>query len=1256
MDSDCDYLLYSKKEENSEDSKVEYESCLHCSYRIQDTVIRCTEMHNTPAISLDQALTGRMVPYLEVIEASDRSTWTECKLFNESETSVRYVKDGNIISLQGAIHMQDVPLNGTWLSDKAECKRSVLRLRLAGLMAIHLPELNRVVLEQKNDDGLLYLVNKWLLNKENVNEGIELFGPFTCDAMLAPVLHEILRSEWITKRKDLGETNNELKLGWAQEFYNWKCLMKNSTGSTVFAHNLQCPIQPDNVHGHRVATLILDKMRWCGYTPWSAVHAVRCSETRISRIRCPECRIRLLTSCAFLMECAAVEASRDRDWLVRNEAVIQLCWLLYQIHKPHGDHFEELLEAWTQSTVIHSIRFVEYKRTEPPFDIESLVVIFANDHLPFTSNSRSYDTIEDRYANCGAPPDSDLLQLVERNERFSRYRDPVVYSIVREDDFNISIAVEVLDTAPEAVEARAQEVDVIAQAIVSCFPRVAALALDNLTLKVANTRKFWGRVWPLFVNSTRMCYRLFRSLALPVSPSPVYMLELLARGWRCITRETLQRFIPMSTGGTVKVSHAHYAKLVGPLSTLHNLSLMSKSEMNLMIKVLSQGVLPCFAAEGDSAPDRVVNSTVALTFAACGLRVFECDEGEIGSVHHTVTFAGLLYFAAWYVLVYMGTLHLQPTLKEQLSRIGSDSDKHLCAALNLKHVTGGSLEYEVHDFNGGEIVQALRTTFSELLNIETVLRVAELYVPELLVQLPYAKKLDWIPGNVRSSIESRDIWFTKEHGDQSCLTRETPFEYLGNIAEGLHSSIKGSLTMGHTRPIAQAPRGPDDQFDPWCGTLMFQGFDDDESGDLDDSLRNHLHDDHQEEIYYTLDDATEQQTFDVSLSLDSHIATEERPHEEHVTSGQSQLEHDTTDCHCICKGLVVSNDDKLGFDKPHKFLTVVQSSDILHRSMEGVLVPAVKHPCMMNIASTVYTKTQKIEVTTCPISQFTLIGALWVLLMRQETKTAEPSTPDALAVMVHLAVKHFKGACDEATVKLLRVCNDIEKISTQCNQEAEFIPIVAITGGLFGLNVELNVNGYTYHVTNEHYRGTWAPGSICYRNHLWYVQAEGVNGTVSVPPEPRTVNCYHTGTLGAYIRLNGLKVDRVSSDDYCGFHTAAVLLGIIKGDRSDPVHRGDKYVREMLSGNTAAYMMDNKHLTEIQVYLDWMKIVDAKGLVDLFMTPRRWLTVDEVTFILKAHNRCLVEAITENSYPIYNPECTYFLIKSNHFEPVTRNV
>eukprot|EP00063_Salmo_salar_P050491 XP_014025326.1 PREDICTED: uncharacterized protein LOC106584481 [Salmo salar] len=122
--------------------------------------------------------------------------------------------------------------------------------------------------------------------------------------------------------------------------------------------------------------------------------------------------------------------------------------------------------------------------------------------------------------------------------------------VISEDDVNICTAVDVLPKGPDNMEARAQEVDVIARALVLCFPRVATSALDELTLRAPNTLRFSARIWPVFVNSTRACYQLFKALALPVSPSPVYILELLARGWRYIRPDILGRFIPMSTGGT----------------------------------------------------------------------------------------------------------------------------------------------------------------------------------------------------------------------------------------------------------------------------------------------------------------------------------------------------------------------------------------------------------------------------------------------------------------------------------------------------------------------------------------------------------------------------------------------------------------------------------------------------------------------------------------------------------------------------------
>ncbi len=121
----------------------------------------------------------------------------------------------------------------------------------------------------------------------------------------------------------------------------------------------------------------------------------------------------------------------------------------------------------------------------------------------------------------------------------------------------------------------------------------------------------------------------------------------------------------------------------------------------------------------------------------------------------TVTSVGLLYFAMWYVLVYAGAVHMVPTLKVHLSQMGSTADKHLCAVVALEQVSE-SLGMIYATVNCKQMVQALESVFARLFDMSTILQVAELCIPELLTQLPYAKKLDLIPGTVKSVLEARD--------------------------------------------------------------------------------------------------------------------------------------------------------------------------------------------------------------------------------------------------------------------------------------------------------------------------------------------------------------------------------------------------------------------------------------------------------------------------------------------------------------------
>lgn len=201
---------------------------------------------------------------------------------------------------------------------------------------------------------------------------------------------------------------------------------------------------------------------------------------------------------------------------------------------------------------------------------------------------------------------------------------------------------------------------------------------------------------------------------------------------------------------------------------------------------------------------------------------------------------------------------------------------------------------------------------------------------------------------------------------------------------------------------------------------------------------------------------------------------------------------------------------------------------------------------MTNIASTVYTKSddKTVGLNNTP-PHTTLIEALWVLFnsTASTTEPSEPSTPEALAVVMHM---------------------------------------------------------------------------------------------IRIPRETSTLNCYHTGTLGAYIRLNDLKVNEVLSDNYCGFHTAIALLHID--------------TRKALVHKTPEYML--RYTEETSVYLKLHNITDYDGIVNLLMTSNRWLTVDELSFIFKAHGKCPV-AITPNTYPIYDPQCVYYIIQNCHYEPVT---
>ncbi|KAF0023413.1 hypothetical protein F2P81_024043 [Scophthalmus maximus] len=438
-----------------------------------------------------------------------------------------------------------------------------------------------------------------------------------CSA-LTPVLHDILRSKWVAKRKEHCGSNGQLKPGWAQEFYDWTRISVTSTGAPVFVRNPRCP------WGHKckcerdrseLATTVLNEMRWCGYTPWSAIHAVRCCEERLLGLRCSGCRKTLLTYCTFLMEHAALEASREGDWLVRNEAVIQLCWALWGIHSgcesvhhrdsepwhspdshaqqlhwddstdpfpdddqlyvwqgrhKHRDFTEvpdyedesdkeeneednyeseeddeknvaaeaerRLLEGWAKSIVTHCVAFQAQERQDSKrtlSHIERLAVLYAIDHLPLTSGKpESVSPLRsDAVDPADLAPDSRLSEVIMSNVPFTSAKRSTS-SVPDEEDLRVSPVGETMLEVPDRMEVRNGDPEAIAEAMVSCFPRVSVSALCELTLKAPDPSALRSDpriLWPVFVNPTRACYRLYKSVALPVAPNPAYALEILAR-------------------------------------------------------------------------------------------------------------------------------------------------------------------------------------------------------------------------------------------------------------------------------------------------------------------------------------------------------------------------------------------------------------------------------------------------------------------------------------------------------------------------------------------------------------------------------------------------------------------------------------------------------------------------------------------------------------------------------------------------------
>ena len=207
--------------------------------------------------------------------------------------------------------------------------------------------------------------------------------------------------------------------------------------------------------------------------------------------------------------------------------------------------------------------------------------------------------------------------------------------------------------------------------------------------------------------------------------------------------------------------------------------------------------------------------------------------------------AGLFYFAAWYTLVYAGVPHLSEIIREEMTLTGSDADRLLLKAIRLSEEDG---KVQVASYNRNTLLNALNITFGQLLPPYTLVCFVELYGAGLQLQLPFAKVLGRIPGNLKNALESRDDWLatSREMADQpkvqatasgtseayageeaaegevrpvAIVTSSSPFMYLGPIDHHTQSTLAGLMKRA---PVARAVDALDDEaYSLWYGTVTW---------------------------------------------------------------------------------------------------------------------------------------------------------------------------------------------------------------------------------------------------------------------------------------------------------------------------------------------------------------------------------------------------------------------------------------------------
>ena len=723
-----------------------------------------------------------------------------------------FVKEGDLVRLNGPIFTHKAPTVGQWLLPLNDCRSALKRLRKAALAAYQQPDLNRIVLEQKNDDGLLELVSKWVTDSNVIKHSLETFGAFASDALLAPVLHTVLRSRWLAERKARLELNNVMPYGWGSEFYD--CIGINRPCCT------RC-------ESCMAASQVYMVMHRTGRSSWSTLQALRSIPTNI-----PLC-LGTATWAAGLMEQASIEASHSGDWLLRNEAIIEFCAHIYDIHKPREKLQCDNLEIFAQCITRHRMAYECQSPLLGMLGADALAAMFSVLHLDADGlNEAKQDVVKQQHQTISPADVSRLVHVLHPR------LETLKYTTIK-DTFLRGASPRVLKEAQAPLsEAAPADTMTISEILTTCYPIVSTKQLNSLDPNTGGSDQFSGNLWPIFVNRTRRCYPLFRALAFPTQPASAYLLEILVQGWR-LTAGVLHR-LPASPGPSLCVEKEHFERyFAAPLYRLQKWGVITSEEELGMIETLQYGIVPCFAGSGDSAPDRVVSATTALAFAACGLRIVATARHEVG---HTVTTAGLFYFAAWYVLVYAGISQLSGLIHNDMVLNGTDADRLLLETIQLREENGS---VQVVSYKRTALLDALKIVFARFISPYTLACFAELYGAGLQLQLPYAKMVCRTPGSVKTALDSRDTWLamnrgavdepnmiliesgsSEAHVPPQATTQATTskasdpaFIYLGPVDTHKFSTLAG---LGKIRPVASAVDAcADEAYNLWYGTVSW---------------------------------------------------------------------------------------------------------------------------------------------------------------------------------------------------------------------------------------------------------------------------------------------------------------------------------------------------------------------------------------------------------------------------------------------------